>query len=79
MTKRTKKRSPKTILKLPDLEHSKAAVLNSLSSLSSRRPYDHAIRNFIDWYCSEPRSGVQQNRRDRTLPRVQAATSERRQ
>jgi hypothetical protein len=55
MTKRTKKRSPKTILKLPDLEHSKAAVLNSLSSLSSRRSYDHAIRNFIDWYCSEPR------------------------
>ena len=55
MTKRTKKRSPKTILKLPDLEHSKAAVLNSLSSLSSRRSYDHAIRNFIDWCCSEPR------------------------
>jgi hypothetical protein len=31
MTKRAKKRNPKTILKLPDLEHSKAAVLNSLS------------------------------------------------
>lgn len=36
MTKRAKKRSPKTILKLPDLKHSKAAVLNSLLSLSSR-------------------------------------------
>jgi hypothetical protein len=22
---------------------------------SSRRSYDHAIRDFIDWYCSEPR------------------------
>lgn len=55
MTKRAKKRNPKTILKLPDLEHSKNAVLNSLSSVSSRRSYDHAIRDFIDWYCSEPR------------------------
>ena len=55
MTKRAKKSNPKTILKLPDLEHSKNAVLNSLSSVSSRRSYDHAIRDFIDWYCSEPR------------------------
>jgi len=54
MTKKTKKRSPKTVLKLPDLEHSKTAVLNSLPPLSSRRSYDHAIRDFIDWYCSEP-------------------------
>ena len=55
MTKRAKKRNPKTVLKLPDLEHSKNAVLNSLSSSSSRRSYDYAIRDFIDWYCSEPR------------------------
>src|ERR1700759_2527788 len=49
------KRTPKTILKLPDLEQSKSAVLNSLPSVSSQRSYDHAIRQFIDWYCSEPR------------------------
>lgn len=55
MAKRRSKRISKTILKLPDLEHSKSAVLNSLASLSSRRSYDHAIRDFIDWYCSEPR------------------------
>ena len=55
MAKRTKRKSPKTILKLPDLEQSKTAVLNSLASPSSRRSYDHAIRDFIDWYCSEPR------------------------
>jgi integrase len=55
MAKNTMKRSPKTILKLPDLEQSKTAVLNSLSSPSSRRSYDHAIRDFIDWYCSELR------------------------
>jgi hypothetical protein len=49
-----RKRAPKSVLKLPDLEHSKSAVLNSLPSVSSQRAYDHAIRQFIDWYCSEP-------------------------
>jgi integrase len=49
------KRTPKSILKLPDLEQSKSAVLNSLTSPSSQRTYDHAIREFIEWYCSEPR------------------------
>jgi integrase len=49
------KRAPKTVLKLPDLEQSKSAVLNSLTSPSSQRSYDHAIREYIDWYCSEPR------------------------
>jgi hypothetical protein len=37
------------------LEQSRSAVLNSLTSLSSRRSYDHTIREFIEWYCSEPR------------------------
>ncbi len=55
MAKSRHKRTPKTVLKLPDLEHSKSAVLNSLTSASSKRSYDHAIREFIDWYCSEPR------------------------
>jgi integrase len=55
MAKSKRKRNPKTILKLPDLEQSKSAVLNSLTSVSSQRSYDHAIREFIEWYCSEPR------------------------
>src|SRR5579862_4084493 len=55
MAKNKPKRTPKTVLKLPDLEQSKSGVLNSLTSLSSQRSYDHAIREFIDWYCSEPR------------------------
>ena len=50
-----RKKVPKTVLKLPDLELSKSAVLNSLVSSSSQRSYDHAIREFIGWYCSEPR------------------------
>jgi integrase len=53
--KSKRKRAPKTILKLLDLEQSKSAVVNSLTSPSSQRSYDHAIREFIDWYCSEPR------------------------
>ena len=54
-SKTKRKRTPKSILKLPDLEQSKSAVLNSLTSPSSQRTYDHAIREFIEWYCSEPR------------------------
>src|SRR5450755_3778332 len=50
-----RKRTPKHVLKLLDLEQSKSAVLNSLTSRSSQRSYEHAIREFIDWYCSEPR------------------------
>ena len=45
MAKSIKRKSPKTILKLPDLEQSKTAVLNSLASPSSRRSYDYAIRD----------------------------------
>jgi hypothetical protein len=39
----------------PDLEQSKTAVLNTLTSASGQRTYDHAIREFVAWYCSEPR------------------------
>jgi site-specific recombinase XerD len=30
-------------------------MLNSPTSPSSQRSYDHAMREFLDWYCSEPR------------------------
>jgi hypothetical protein len=46
---------PKKVLRLPDLEHARTAVLNSLSSAESQRGYRHAIDEFVDWYCSEPR------------------------
>ena len=45
----------KIVLKLPDLDHAKSAVLNSLSSPHSRRNYKFAMEQFITWYCSEPR------------------------
>jgi ferritin len=53
--KTKRKKLPKTVLKFLDLEQSKSAVLNSLTSASSQRSYDHPIREFIEWYCSEPR------------------------
>ncbi len=52
---RRRRGSTKSILCLPDLEHAKAAVLNSLTSADAQRGYRHAIDEFVDWYCSEPR------------------------
>ena len=54
-SKSRKKKVPKRVLALPDLEHAKTAVLNSLTSASGQRTYEHAIREFVAWYCSEPR------------------------
>jgi site-specific recombinase XerD len=53
--KTSKRFKAKTILRLPDLEQSKVAVLHSLASVSSQESYGHAIDEFIGWYCSEPR------------------------
>jgi hypothetical protein len=63
MAKSKHKRTPKTIVKLPDLEQSKSAGMNSLTSASSKRSYDRAIREFIDCYCSEPRLAFNPARR----------------
>ena len=51
-----KRRAPwKAVLRLPDLDQAKSAVLNSLSSPEAQRGYRHAMEEFIEWYCSEPR------------------------
>jgi len=52
---RRRRNITKSILRLPDLEHAKTAVLNSLTSQDAQRGYRHAIDEFVDWYCSEPR------------------------
>jgi hypothetical protein len=52
---RAKAKKAKTVLCLPDLEFAKTAVLNSLSGPDAQRGYRHAIDEFVDWYCSEPR------------------------
>ena len=46
-------RRPKTRLGLPDLDQSKASGIGSVRSPESQRT--HAIDEFVDWYCSEPR------------------------
>src|SRR6266404_5509317 len=53
--KTSKHSKAKTILRLPDLEQSKNAVLHSLGAASSQESYGHGIDEFIGWYCSEPR------------------------
>ena len=50
--KNLKNTKPKLVLRLPDLEQAKRAVL---TAVSSRKSYGHAIDEFIGWYCSEPR------------------------
>jgi site-specific recombinase XerD len=49
------RRGAKSILRLPDLEAAKSSVLNSLSCPDAQRGYRHAIDEFVEWYCSEPR------------------------
>jgi hypothetical protein len=49
------KKAPKRVLRLPDLDYAKGAVLNTLGSPASKRAYEFAIDDFVTWYCSEPR------------------------
>jgi len=53
--KKTKANYRRIVLRLPDLDHSKISVLNSLTSPAARRVYKYAIEKFVAWYCSEPR------------------------
>src|SRR3984893_13384371 len=55
MKKKPLCRKPKQVLRLPDLDHAKTAVLNTLGSPDSQRSYRFAIDDFVAWYCSEPR------------------------
>ncbi len=56
MTKQKKSKPTwRKVLRIPDLEQSKDAVINSLPAFSSQVSYRHAIDEFIAWYCSEPR------------------------
>ena len=50
-----KKKTPKRVLRLPDLDYAKRSVLNTLGSPPSKRVYEFGIDDFVAWYCSEPR------------------------
>jgi hypothetical protein len=49
---RRKRTTTISVLRLPDLEHAKVAVLNSLTCLDAPRGYRHAIDEFVDLYSS---------------------------
>jgi site-specific recombinase XerD len=53
--KKVKGRANKSVLRLPDLEIAKSSVIDSLSNPDAQRGYRHAIDEFVEWYCSEPR------------------------
>jgi hypothetical protein len=53
--RKVKRTHAKTILRLPDIDIAKAVVIDSLSGPDAQRGYRHAIDEFVDWYCSEPR------------------------
>jgi hypothetical protein len=55
MKKSDRKRRPKRVLRLPDLDFAKRSVLNTLGSPASKRAYEFGIDDFVAWYCSEPR------------------------
>jgi hypothetical protein len=52
---RVKPNYRRRVLRQPDLDHCKTAVLNNLGSPASRRVYAYAIDQFISCDCSEPR------------------------
>jgi hypothetical protein len=62
-SKSRKKKPPKRVLALPDLEHAKTAVLNSLTSASGQRTYEHAIREFVSLVLFGAPARVQPHRR----------------
>ncbi len=55
MKRTIRKRSGTDRPTLTELDQTKESVLNSLASLQSRLSYQHAMDEFIEWYCSEPR------------------------
>ena len=55
MKRTNRKRTHPVRPTLPELDQTKRSALNSLTSLQSRRSYQHAMEEFIEWYCSEPR------------------------
>ncbi len=55
MKAKKKTAARREVLRLPDLDQAKAAVIGSLPSKESQRGHRHAIDEFVSWYCSEPR------------------------
>ena len=52
---RRRRTTTKFVLRLPDLEHAKAAVWIASPASTPNGVIVQAIDEFVDWYCSEPR------------------------
>jgi len=75
--KAKRKRAPKTILKRPDLEQSKSAVLNSLTSPSSQRSYgSHAAQSVTASPNPPGRNAIVAERPTRIVKSLAAVASE---
>jgi len=61
--RKKRRAAPKAVLRLPDLDQAESGVLNSLTSADAQRGYRHAIDEFVEWYCSEPRLSFNRTRR----------------
>ena len=48
MKSTSKQSDPAAIPKVPELEHAKNAVLNTLDSILSQRSYEYAMTEFIE-------------------------------
>jgi hypothetical protein len=64
--KRTRPK-PKAVLRLPDLDQAKAAVLNSLTSADAQRGYRHAIDEFVGCCAPLPNSSRNPQARSRKV------------
>ena len=53
--RKAKGQAAKSVLRLPDLEVAKSAVLSRSIVPRCATGYRHAFDEFVDWYCSEPR------------------------
>jgi hypothetical protein len=53
MSRKKTKQASKRVLRLPDLDFAKSAVLNTVRSSESKRSYRFAIDDFVAWHGSE--------------------------
>ena len=52
---RSKRITTESVLRLADLKHGQGRSLEQVTSSDAQRGYRHAIDEFVEWYCSEPR------------------------
>jgi hypothetical protein len=59
MKRSKRKKNPKRVLRLPDLDFAERAVLNTLGSDQSKRAYEFGIDDLVAWDLLGTEAGVQ--------------------